>query len=253
MSLECNLLDSINNLSFKLLNLPDFFNIQVCDYSLPERLEASFSIKTIPQVFDIDIKSEILKQICNDLTTKVVNNSLQEMSNSSNIVVDFIDKRGLGDITIIPYSDIEDFVSEIVNQCRGYKNIVCSGSVAIVIQDDSRLHFSPQNENFIKTQSFIYKVGVICGINVWIDPYMKYNDYKIMAFNDIDIKLSGLSSKIVSESNFDQKIIIGFTKLTSIGDVKKLYIIINESSEGWMIFVQKNRDSKINNILNEEK
>lgn len=248
MNLEESLLNKASELSFDLLEMPGCIKLNTCNYKPLDRVELSASINAIHSVFGIDIQSAMLSHISGEFSSSLTNKVLRNISNTQ--LIDFIDKRGVGDITLAPFSITKDIVSDIINYASGYSNIVCSGSVACILQDDARFYIAAYMSQ-IKS-GYMYHVGDISGIKVWVDPFMKYDDYKLLAFNNVGVDVNNFYSKIVAEATFAPKIVVGFDVDVIYDNVKKIYIITDNGGEGWSLFMQHNRNSKINDVLDEE-
>lgn len=245
MSLEENLLNKTRELSFNLLEMPSCFKLNTCNYTLSEHMEISASINTATSIFGIDIED----YISSEFTSALVNKIIRKIDNTQSI--EFIDRRGIGDIALVPFSVTRDIVSEIINRSEGYDNIVCNGIVASILQDDYRLHLTTMSASGQLNFRYMYQVGVISGIKVWVDPIMRYDDYKIIAFNNVGVNVNNFSSRIVSESTVP-RLIMEFDTSILYDDVKKIYLIVNNYGDEWSLFMQHNRNSKINDILDEE-
>lgn len=249
MNLEESLLNKASELSFNLLEMPGCIKLNTCNYKPSDRVELSASINAIPSVFGIDIQSAMLSHISGEFSSSLANKVLRSISNTQ--LIEFIDKRGVGDITLAPFSITKYIVSDIINHASGYSNIVCSGSVACILQDDSRFYIAGLPPSQLKS-GYMYHVGDISGIKIWVDPFMRYDDYKLLAFNNVGVDVNNFSSKIVAEATFVPKIVVGFDVDVIYDNVKKIYIITDNGGEGWSLFMQHNRNSKINDVLDEE-
>lgn len=190
----------------------------------------------------------MLSLISGELSSSLTSKVLLNINNTQ--LIDFIDKRGVGNIEQSSLSITKYIVSDIINYTSGYSNIVCSGSVASILQDDSRFYTSDSPHSLLKS-GYMYHVGYISDIKVWVDPFMKYDDYKILAFDNIGVDVNNFYSKILSEDTIFPKIFVGFDVDIISDNVKKIYLITDNGGEGWELFMRCNRDSKINNILDE--
>lgn len=113
MNLEESLLNKASELSFDLLEMPGCIKLNTCNYKPLDRVELSASINDIPSVFGIDIQSAMLSHISGEFSSSLTNKVLRNISNTQ--LIDFIDKRGVGDITLAPFSITKDIVSDIIN------------------------------------------------------------------------------------------------------------------------------------------
>lgn len=136
---------------------------------------------------------------------------------------------------------------------REYKNIITTGMVASVLQDCSEFHVESTGGGKISSGSSIYKVGRLLNLDVWVDPFLKYSDNRIVLFNDIGINIYNISSSIQSQATFAPRLVLQCDFAFDVGDSKVIFIIDNESSDSFRQYKSLQRDIKIDGILDEEK
>ena len=74
-----------------------------------------------------------------------------------------------------------DMINEYLKSVK-YKNIICSSSVAMPIQDSVPFSAPPINKSS-NAKGIPYLIGEIYGIKTWVDPYMRFNDNTILFFD----------------------------------------------------------------------
>jgi len=143
-------------------------------------------------------------------------------------------------------------IESIIEHGVGFKNIITNARIANCLQDSSYFHISAYNSNVRPSGADIYEIGSICGIKIWIDPYMRYDDDRMVMFNEVSINIEDVKGVIVNEATFTPRIRLEHKLDYRLGDTKVIYVIESESSPGWLKVKQLNRDLKINKILDEK-
>lgn len=253
MNTHQSLVDNINNDPSGLFVPKSFFRE---NRNVPITKSFKFSYNGVPgmgSAFGIDIDAHIYSNIVSEFNVNIVKVITSDMYNTSNY--EAIDMRELSytDITNLSHNDTRKIIDDLylINQKDGYTNLITSGSLACVLQDHSGFSIIPSN-GISNSSGDIYHIGRIFGVNVWVDPYMRYDDDRFVFFNDIDINIDNIKASVVSEATFNPRILFMYDIGTSPIDSKVVYVVNNESSPGWLKIKQINRGIKINQILDEE-
>lgn len=217
-------------------------------YVEKERVQFSTSYNNI-EIPGLDTKSLIIDTIKSELNVKIYNKIIKDLFDTE--VYDLFDFRG---------SDLEkEFINKIKDvfyKLNGYKNIVCSSYIASLISEINTYSYNySYNKTSNQTFNHIYKTGNLFGLyDIWIDPYMKYNDTRICGFNEVYVDISDFKFKDF-QNNFpsmDQKMITeinwSFDKHSS-----KVVYLLSDNSDSLVLSEYKKieRDIKLNKILNE--
>lgn len=135
---------------------------------------------------------------------------------------------------------ISDFVR---NESKNYKNILVNNKISTYIKDSSTFHYTGSLD-FDNDGQFT-NIGYFHGLGLWTHSSLNWNYDIICFFDDIyinsknDIKTE--NDKIIYSVDFDYY----------IKNKKVVYIRIDENSASYKEYMVKNRENKINNILNE--
>lgn len=230
---------------FNDLNKSDLFiNLEFMKsgyvYQEKERVQFSTSYNNI-EIPGLDTKSLIIDTIKSELNVQIYNKIIKNLFDTE--VYDLFDFRG---------SHLEkEFINKIKDvfyKLNGYKNIVCSSYIASLIGEITRFN----THNYVHNQTFshIYKIGNLFGLyDIWVDPYMKYNDTRICGFNEVYVDISDFkfkdfqnNQKMIAEINWS------FDKHSS-----KVVYLLSDNSDSLVFSEYKKieRDIKLNKILNE--
>ena len=163
---------------------------------------------------------------------------------------DYLDLRPDGSL-MTGRTNLEKLVKMIISS--GYKNVVTTGMIASELQD-SRL-FSPngfQHASMSATSTF-YNSGKLSDVNIWVDPYMKFNDGRLCLFNTVDVNIDSVELReVVTNASLTPRFIIQYKSDFMISDSKLIFVIENENSEAYNQYKSLQRDIKIDNILDGE-
>jgi hypothetical protein len=138
-------------------------------------------------------------------------------------------------------------INRILNDLIGYKNIICSGYIAGIL---SELVFSRNNtNNSINSFSHLYKIGELLGFYIWVDPYMKYNDTRLLGFNDVYIdtdRFISINDNLSSDSILSFSFDLSLNKTNS-----KILYLLSDGSDPIVFSEYKKieRDLKLKKIL----
>lgn len=148
------------------------------------QISTQYNDVSIPGVNTEEI---MIKQVKSEINRSIYNKIVRDLFETD--LYSVIDFRN---------SDFERrFLDEIRNtlgELSGYKNIICSGYIAGLLTELNI--FESKINNSFNNSSHIYKIGKLFGIlDIWVDPYMKYNDTRIVGFNDVYINFDNVRHK----------------------------------------------------------
>jgi len=157
------------------------------------------------------------------------------------------------DMMASSHKDLRKIYDIISNSKAEYKNVITTGMIASSLQDLSEFVVSPNPNNYpITRPGSIYKVGKLLEMDIWVDPYMKFNDGRMVLFKDVEVNISDIDVSIKNGPSFAPRLLIEFKFDINIDDPKLIFIIENEYSETFNHFKSLQRSIKINDVLNEE-
>lgn len=121
------------------------------------------------------------------------------------------------------------------------------------MQDNIQFIFSAPPTNFIPNYSLPYLVGKIGNTSVWVDQYLKYDDDKIVMFDEIEVNFDVKNiSSIDDDPTFSPKIAKIVIELNlCVGNVDSMIMSIIESmsSPSYAEYISTRRSTKIDEII----
>jgi hypothetical protein len=213
-------------------NLRNFKSISV-SMSLPQNEVAGIKI-------DDD---RMLGTIFNEITQNIYKIILREVaSNTSNTFVDLRNEQR--DFNVSHVNLIEKLCTSI--QVEDYKSRLSSD-----ISDSAGFHFS-NLQNRSTNGSFVYLTGKLGGKDVYVDPYMRYNDYKIFLFDEISLNVENFTAEIRHESTFITRLIVKYDYDFLVSPGKTINVIDLVNSDALLVLKAEHREQQIDKILNEK-
>ena len=227
----------------KIINKLDFTNFS--DNINTDSYKISIPYNYV-QIDGIDTEQQIINIVINEINTKIYNDIIKNLFKSD--IYDVLDCRGK-DLEM----EFRDLFPSIINKVGDYKNIICSSLLGSLFSDLSQFINGSIVSNKISTANYLYKVGNISGINLWVDPYMKYNDTRLVAFNEVGFKFESIKyQEIIDENSFAPRLISEVEYGHKINDSKVIYLITDQSGpEIYNEYKKIDRDIKINKLLDE--
>lgn len=114
--------------------------------------------------------------------------------------------------------------------------------------DSSRFNFK-SSSGYIELNGIPYKFGSLLDFEVYIDPYMKYDDNRICLFNNCEINIENLNQSVNTDA-LSTNIIISYDLSYKVSDSKVIFILDgDETSTSYKKYKQLQRDIKINSLL----
>jgi len=207
--------------SFKNIKLKDYnnFNSNLRDLELNR---ISFSITDMGYIDQI--KSSMINEIMQSISKK----TSKVLFDKSRI--EFLD---LSNYYKNDFELTRDASLEVINYiCNSdYKYCIMNSKIASSIQDNPQFHFTSINNSNILSSGDTYFIGILGDVNLYVDPYMIYNDDRILSFTPT-LKISYN---------------LGF----NVDDSLSCYIIDRKFSNSYNKYMSVLRDTKIELLLND--
>ena len=228
--------------SFKNIKLKDYnnFNSNLRDLELNR---ISFSITDMGYIDQI--KSSMINEIMQSISKK----TSKVLFDKSRI--EFLD---LSNYYKNDFELTRDASLEVINYiCNSdYKYCIMNARIASTIQDDSRFHFTSINNSNILSSGDTYFIGILGDVNLYVDPYMIYNDDRILLFNKFDMNLQFLNTSIDDMVlSFTPTLKISYNLGFNVDDSLSCYIIDRKFSNSYNKYMSVLRDTKIELLLND--
>lgn len=239
------LFEELNNDFSNGIILRDFIKV---DKNLKNFKTISISMSLPQQGIKIDdniILSTILKEINQNIYKSIIREIISNNTNNTNNT--FVDLRNEGN----PRNIINKLSQSI--QIENYKYCVTNTRLASDLADSADFYFSGlQNNKSVTSSSFVYLTGKLGFKDIYADPYMRYNDYKIFLFDDISLNVENFTTAIISEATFTPKLVVKFDYCLSVSPVKTINIIDSVNSDALLELKAEHREQQIDKILNKK-
>jgi hypothetical protein len=121
--------------------------------------------------------------------------------------------------------------------------------VAGALQDLAEFSIVPVTDLLKSSGGNIYHVGKLPGLDIWVDPYMNYNDGRLVLFKNTESNITDVVPSIQNGSTFAPRLMINYKLDYSVSDSKVIFILDNNSSETFRQYKSLQRDIKIDDIL----
>lgn len=133
----------------------------------------------------------------------------------------------------------------------GYKKCILSSMLAACIQDNVSFNLKklPKGQSTINGAD-IYSIGLISDIELYVDPYMRYDDNTIILLNEIRLNVDFIDSIISNEASFCPRIVIDFSMFSNC-DSLVCYVLEKKGSPTYLKYISYLRNQKIDDILND--
>lgn len=249
-----NILNEINNI--KSVKLVDFCKINknltnFKRFSISSRLNIDMvgSLKS----YNIDPEKHAMSLLMEEMTQTIVKEIYKNLFNTINF--DYLDVRGVS-MGIDDPKKSKELIDLILQDCTKYKNISSCTKLGVILQDYSNFSVKPFDSTS-RLGALTYKIGKIYEMEVWIDPYMRWNDTKLCLFNDVEVNVENFNSKIVPNP-FSTHLSVDFDLAINVGDSKIIFVIedgssINILNEYKSLRTSVERDIKIDSVLDDKK
>jgi hypothetical protein len=197
------------------------------------------------EYLNIDMGAYLINAIKSEISQDV--NKLFNKKLFTTNKFDYLDLRH-DDSLMTGRKNLEKLVSLILS--NDYKNLITTGLISSELQDSPA--FSPYMiTDDLKTGAEPQSYGRLGGhLEVYNDPYMKYDDGRICLFNGVEFNIGEMKAyESTPSSLLGSRIVIEYNIDYNVGDSKLIFVIENENSEAFKQYKWLQRDIKIDNIL----
>lgn len=225
------LYESAKKYDFIKLNssLRNFTKIQVSHSS--SNLGGAFGIDMVDKVQSMQI-SECIQTLFKKITSELIKTKNIDYIQIDDINLDY------------------NFPPELINKVTQTKfsTMIVNAKLGASIQDT--VGYSPHlNSNVINTNGLMYKIGSFFGKEVYVDPYMRWNDARIILFDDVVMNFDNFTSYENSEATFATRTIIEFGYQMMTSGSMLLYVISDKNDPNYGEYLRITRDEKIDKII----
>lgn len=215
----------------------------------PERLRISASVPIDASAafgLNVDMVAEFLAQLRRSVSDQCHKKIFGSLSDSERYSVR--DLRGIPESMVV-----KELISEIKNS--GFRYVLVGSRIATILQDSREFVISSDSLSSIsKSNSNVHMIGSIYGYqDVYLDPYMKWNDSRVMLFSEASALASGIKlAEVADEATFAPRIIIEMSLEHSVGDSMVLYVRDDGNPDLDPGLMARMRGQKIDKLLDEE-
>lgn len=242
------------------MKLEEFFNnaFKKIDIDLPfKRLESdisnyqkySLSVNLSPSIQSDEvyyIREKIVGEI-NQYILKVVIGDIKH-----NGYVNFIDILNITNST--DYSTMATMSRKIVSEIKmlNLPNVITNGRISSdYIMDSAAFNLAPIKIQ--KLNAFTKQGNLFGSVDVYIDPYMKWDDDFILSYDDVYYDISDIKINIRQEATFSPVLKVEFMIYHNVINPKLTYIVENLTSTTYSKYKAELRNQRIDNLLDDDK
>ena len=202
----------------------------------------------IGTAFNLNVDEITVNALINELNQNFIKRILKKCFDTSKF--DYLDLRPDGSL-MTGRTNLEKLANMIVSS--GYKNVVTTGMIASELQDSQFFSHNGFQHASMSTTSTFYNSGKLSDVNIWVDPYMKFNDGRLCLFNTVDVNIDSVELReVVTNASLTPRFVIQYKSDFIVSDSKLIFVIENENSEAYNQYKSLQRDIKIDNILDGE-
>ena len=242
-----NIVDLFNN------NSKEFINTQrwmIENKNLTNFETRKFSVPVLTsemknEYLNIDMEPHLVNAIKDEIGRDLNRLFTKKLFTSNKF--DYLDLRPCGSL-MTGRKHLEQLVTLIFG--NDYNNLITTGHITSELQDSSS--FSPyMTTHDLKTNGLPECFGRLGGrVDVYNDPYMKFNDGRICLFNQVEFNIGEMKAyETPYPGSFAPRIVIEYDIDYNVGDSKLIFVIEDETSEAFKQYKSLQRDIKIDNIL----
>lgn len=235
-----------------------FEDIKLSDVLILDKsINSNFTKYSISTNVVSDDFSLIRESIENEITYTISRNCIKELVNISRneyINLSYYDYNYI--INELDEKATDDLISYIISS--GYKKCILNAMLACCIQDRAIFDFN-SSKGPLYNGSDVYCIGSVGLVELYIDPYMGFDNETIILFNDLRVNTGLIDTNIINDINFGSKVttffnpklLIDFNIAFSFGDSLVCDVITSKHSKSYYKYISGLRDEKIDDILND--
>lgn len=238
-----SIIDSVNLSNLTPLSFMTF-NERLVNF---QTFKFNMALGMTGRLFGDDLTDKVINHVKSEVDINIKKEILKSLFNTSKFDYMKVD----ADISFVNYSTILQVYNFIMKNKGDYKNIITTVSIASVLQDLPNFIIKPVN--FVnQSLSGVYTTGMLDDIEIWVDPYLKFNDGRIILFNKVEYNIEDIRTSIQAQATFSPSLYVSHKLAIDPIDSKILFVVHDENSEGFMRYKSLQRDIKIDDILNEK-
>lgn len=260
-----SIINENKNKLFEELNLPFKVNLVEANYnnsftiSTRDHNSNSYTDKIVNLTTD-KISFSFNQFLKNDLKVDIISESIKQIRQEVErfLIKNLINQFNPTDYIFIPpgkyqleSEKLDIFIRELLIKSNRLqtKNVIVSASLGSEISCINDFNYSTSSR-MNKSVVNIYKIGTLYELDIYVDPYLKYDDNQIFLWDDVDCYLSFNSIiEKISPASFTTTTDIIFSYGLVIKNPNIIYYLRDENSPGYNLYISEMRDKKIDQIL----
>ena len=203
----------------------------------------SVSMSNLGEPFGVDMDKYYISLVCSEIEQSIERSLVKELEKIS--VCDYIDIIGIKEY------DASKILGDVIKD-SGYSNCITNSKTGALLQDNFVFVTDSLISKVINNRGGIYKIGKILDVNIYVDPFMKWNDDVIILFDNFETNSELVSTNIVSDCTISPRLVVDYNYTFNILDSKLYYIIDNTNSKHYGFIKTRNRDIKIDQVLDDK-
>lgn len=232
------MIDILSTKSIKNINLNNYdfiINDSTINYNIFKTSVSFPQVEIKEDIFISSVAEEIKSTIFRKLISKLSDNDVYE---THYLYID--------ELNINTYQSQQKLINLIQSIGPGfpYKNIITSSKISNILSDFSQ--FIPILNN---SSQNLYKIGKLYDTNIWVDPFMKWDEKKILLFNNIVFNFDIIDISIHNECAFMPRLLLSFKLGFDIKENSKLVLFTDKNDPEYREYIQNRRNDIIGNII----
>jgi hypothetical protein len=143
-------------------------------------------------------------------------------------------------------------LSEIYH--KNWNHVITNGRISSeYIMDSSAFQNLPLSNSVNSSNGLSYPIGKLMNMEIWIDPYMRWDDNYMISFGDVLTEVSNFRAQIINGPTFAPQLLIDFDFRFEVVEPEIFFVFEDEYMKNWSNLKQEHRDKKIDYILNGNK
>jgi hypothetical protein len=249
MTYEC-IVESINSGEINLFDINPLMKI---GKNLTNFQRFQFSVALIDpssmSSLGLDIEEKTFSVIKNELVMDLNKRVLKDVFNTRKF--EYLDLRPSGSLMYTNVHQTQRRLFDLImNSKEDYTNIITTGMIASALSDLAEFIPTPNSTETRSGQP--YKAGRILDLNVWVDPFMSFNDGRIALFKDIEVDMRNIKSSMIQQATIAPRLLVDYELAFNVGDSKLIFVIDDTTAGTFEKYKSLQRDIKINDILDEK-
>lgn len=201
-------------------------------------------------VFGLDVEEKTFSVIREELMVDLNKRVLRDIFNTPKF--EYLDLRGTGTLMMTATHHAQRQLLDLIMSCKeNYTNIVTTGAIAASLADLAE-YIPSINSKEARSGTEAYKVGRISNLNIWVDPFMSFNDGRLVLFGDVDVDKRNIKASMVQQATISPRLLIDYEVAISVGDSKLIFVIDDTTVGTFEKYKALQRDIKINDVLGEK-